>query len=162
MTAAAPSPFCNNLRKDDVVLHGPLTNWRGNPAKGRRAVVAMQPRETSTNVAVIFDGTESVRYVPVQDLRLIVDGKPEDVPPYNGELPGDKPRAPAELKSDMKDAELLALAAMAHVDAVTMAGDNRACEMRGQGEGPMWRYGTGYPTATTALFRELQKRNLIL
>lgn len=62
----------------------------------RRAVVAMQPRETSTNVAIIYDGTESVRYVSLRHLRLVQDGKVlEDVPPYNGELPGDKPRPPA-------------------------------------------------------------------
>lgn len=60
---------------------------------------------------------------------------------------------------ETQDAELLALAAMASVEAVTMAGDNRAAEIRG--DGPYWREGTGYPPATTALYAELQRRGLI-
>ena len=57
------------------------------------------------------------------------------------------------------DAELLALAAIASVDAVTMAGDNWAAQNRG--DMPPWREGTGYPPATTALYDALQQRGLI-
>ena len=56
----------------------------------------------------------------------------------------------------MTEAELIALAALANVEAVIMAGDNaqRACE----GYSPAWREGTGFMPATTALVEELQKR----
>lgn len=75
-------PFCNNLRKGDPVQY-----------QGRRGVVASQPRESSALTQVLFDGIKSPRYLPVLDLRLLIDGVPEDVPPCDGVPPGAKPRA---------------------------------------------------------------------
>lgn len=92
MISRAPLPFCNNLRKGDQVLCM-LTK--------RRGIVANDPRENSRQSAVTFEGTNSFRYLFVKNLRLIVDGKPEDVPPCDGVAPGDvlervapKPTAP--------------------------------------------------------------------
>lgn len=59
----------------------------------------------------------------------------------------------------LTDSELLALAAMANVEAVLMAGDNemrRAC-----GETPAWRGGCGYMPAATKLYDELYRRNIL-
>lgn len=76
--------FCNNLKKGDLVYHA---------VKKRVAEIAMQPRETSATVQVVYEGTKSNQSAPVMDLRLIVDGKPESVPPVDGEPPGFKPKA---------------------------------------------------------------------
>lgn len=73
-------PFCNNLRKGDEVEHA---------VSKRRGVVDSNPRETSAQVQIVYDGTHSCRYVPIMDLRLLVDGKPEEVPPCDG-LPNDE------------------------------------------------------------------------
>lgn len=54
------------------------------------------------------------------------------------------------------DAELIALAALAHNEAIIMAGDNRQREI--EGYGPAWASGCGYLPATTALFDEMVKR----
>lgn len=71
-----PPTFKNNLRTLDIVMHG-----------DRKAVVWGQPRESSTQVQVMYPGCKAPRYVPVVDVRLIVDGKPEDVPPIDGVPP---------------------------------------------------------------------------
>lgn len=76
--------YCNNLKKGDRVMHA---------VKKRFATISAQPRETSVLVQVIWDGTKAVQSAPVMDLRLIVDGRPEDVPPVDGEPPGFKPKA---------------------------------------------------------------------
>ena len=70
--------FHNNLQRGDRVL---------DTASGRQGTVQMNPRANSVNVSVLFDGLTAQRYVPVAGLRLIVDGKPEDVPPVDGEVP---------------------------------------------------------------------------
>ena len=54
------------------------------------------------------------------------------------------------------DAELLALAALASVEAVIMAGDNQQRVMNK--ELPAWRSGCGYLPATTELSDILYKR----
>jgi hypothetical protein len=63
---------------------------------------------------------------------------------------------PAPVKPAMTDAELVALAAMANVEAVLMAGDNASRAMNGYG--PMWADGHGFMSAGTALFDELRRR----
>lgn len=72
------TPFCNNLRDGDPVL---------DVESNRPAKVVGQPRESSTNVKVLFQGTNTPRYVPLALLRLVVDGKPEDCAPHDGEIP---------------------------------------------------------------------------
>lgn len=74
------TPFCNNLRDGDPVL---------DISSRRPAKVVGQPRESSVNVKVLFQGTNTPRYVSIRHLRLVVDGKPEDVAPHDGELPPD-------------------------------------------------------------------------
>ena len=59
-------------------------------------------------------------------------------------------------RTGCSDAELIALAALAQVEAVLMAGDNAACALRG--DYPQWRSGTGYMYHTTNLEEELLKR----
>ena len=56
----------------------------------------------------------------------------------------------------MNDAELIALAALAKVEAVLMAGDNREAEMNGWL--PPWRTGTGMMNHSMALMDELARR----
>lgn len=57
---------------------------------------------------------------------------------------------------ETSDAELIALAALANVEAVVMAGEN--AQRANQGHSPAYREGTGYMPAATALCEELQKR----
>lgn len=75
-------PFNNNLLKDDVVF---------DVVRQRRGVVAMTPRqpEKAVTVAVIFDGTDTFRYIHVGQLRFWPPGEKqyENVPPIDGELP---------------------------------------------------------------------------
>lgn len=59
----------------------------------------------------------------------------------------------------LTDAELVALAAMAQVEAVIMAGDN--VEYTSQGRLPIWRDGYGYMPAATKLYDELYNRGLL-
>lgn len=79
------TPFCNNLRDGDPVL---------DVESNRPAKVVGQPRESSVNVKVLFQGTSTPRYVPISQLRLVVDGKSEDVAPHDGEVPGVDHRSP--------------------------------------------------------------------
>jgi hypothetical protein len=72
------SPYCNLLRKGDTVQLA---------KSGRRGEVSMQPRECSTMVNVRLEGIHSTRYFRISDLRFVCNGKAEDVPPYDGELP---------------------------------------------------------------------------
>lgn len=58
----------------------------------------------------------------------------------------------------MTDAELIALAALANVEAVQMAGDNALRALNG--ESPAWRDGCGYMPAATALRDELHRRGI--
>lgn len=59
----------------------------------------------------------------------------------------------------LTDAELVALAAMAQVEAVIMAGDN--AERVSQGLWPTWRTGCGYMPAATKLYDELCSRGIL-
>jgi hypothetical protein len=56
----------------------------------------------------------------------------------------------------MTDAELIATAALANIEAVLMAGDNAERAM--QGLLPMWREGTGMMEHGTRLMDELYHR----
>jgi len=60
---------------------------------------------------------------------------------------------------ETEDAELVALAALANVEAVLMAGDN--AERALQGSLPMWRTGTGFMPATEQLREKLFRRGLV-
>jgi hypothetical protein len=59
----------------------------------------------------------------------------------------------------MSDTELIALAALANVEAVIMAGDN-ASRARNN-EHPMWFEGAGTMQATSKLLDELYRRGII-
>ncbi len=56
----------------------------------------------------------------------------------------------------LTDAELIALAAMANIEAVLMAGDNQRFALFGNGS--QWASGCGFMPAGTALYDELQRR----
>jgi hypothetical protein len=75
--------YANNLRKNDPVIDANTKR----PGK-----VAADVRETSRTVLVQFQGESSPRRTDVMDLRLVVDGRPEEIPPINGVPP---PRAGA-------------------------------------------------------------------
>lgn len=75
-------PFCNNLKKDDPVF---------DVETKRPGKIANNPRETSRFVSVLLQGTTTPRSIDVMRLRLVVDGKPEDVPPIEGEPPAIHP-----------------------------------------------------------------------
>ena len=64
-----------------------------------------------------------------------------------------------ESTARLTDAELVALAGMAQVEAVIMAGDNAECAL--QGRLPIWRDGCGYMPAATRLYDELYNRGLL-
>lgn len=67
---------------------------------------------------------------------------------------------PAPVKPAMTDAELIALAAMANVEAVQMAGDNVVAVA--QGGSPWWQsQGTGIMPAGEALRVELGRRGIV-
>lgn len=69
--------YRNNLVKNDRVFHVPTK---------RQAKVDKDPRETSRQVSIIFDGINTPRYVDIRELRLMPDGRtPEDVPPCDGD-----------------------------------------------------------------------------
>lgn len=72
------TPYCNNLRDGDPVL---------DVESNRPAKVVGQPRDSSVNVKVLFQGTNTPRYVPITQLRLVVDGVAESVPPCDGVPP---------------------------------------------------------------------------
>jgi hypothetical protein len=59
----------------------------------------------------------------------------------------------------MTEAELIALSALANIEAVIMDGENKAREMNGYS--PAWSAGCGYMEAGTALRDELHKRGLL-
>jgi len=59
----------------------------------------------------------------------------------------------------MNDVELIALAAVANLEAVQMQGDNDAARLRG--DYPQWSSGSGYMSAGTALYEELAKRGIL-
>lgn len=80
-------PFSNNLRRGDRVRETKLN---------RDGTVVMQPRRSSIKAMVALDGLSGARQFHLQSLRLLVNGVPEDVPPFDGELPaGAAVKAPA-------------------------------------------------------------------
>lgn len=74
------STYRNNLVKGDRVMDMRDT---------RLATVVAQPREDSVNVMLTYQGHSELTkvYVHISRLRLVVDGKPEAVPPVDGEIP---------------------------------------------------------------------------
>lgn len=71
-------PFYNNLVREDRVF---------DTATNRHGKVCRTPQSSSQRMTpVILDGTNSVRYIDVMQLRLVADGRtPEDDPPVDGE-----------------------------------------------------------------------------
>lgn len=99
--------YRNNLRKGDTVQ---------DSLSGRRGTVQMNPRHNSVNVSVRFEGNTAQKYVPVGNLRLVVDGHAEDVPPVEGAIPGAS--APDPSKMSAEDRRLLERFTAAAVPAV--------------------------------------------
>lgn len=72
-------PYCNNLRKNDRVIHADTK---------RPGTVASQPRESSVMVSVLWQGTTTPQYVDVVKLRLVcANGEIDEHPPFDGEPP---------------------------------------------------------------------------
>lgn len=71
-------PYCNNLRLGDEVEIA---------SSKRRGIVTTQPRQSSAGAQVRVHGLKTALYYHVSNLRLVVDGKAEDVPPIDGEVP---------------------------------------------------------------------------
>ena len=72
------STYRNNLKKGDPVI-----------AKDTRrpGEIAADVRHNSRTVMVKFQGVPTPQRVDVLQLRLVVDGKPEDCPPIDGQPP---------------------------------------------------------------------------
>lgn len=84
------SDFSNNLRVGDKVFDVELK---------LNGLVSIE-REKDRLTSVIFDGFVKSKRRDVAGLRLIVNGKPEDVAPFDGELPPlEKPVASARQPS---------------------------------------------------------------
>ena len=69
--------FSNNLRAGDKVFDVELK---------RNGLVSVAS-ETKRLVKVILDGNKNAKTCDITTLRLVVDGKPEDVAPFDGDLP---------------------------------------------------------------------------
>ena len=91
-------PFSNNLRLGDPVF---------DTVTQRPGVVSATPRESKRNVRVRLQGDKTPKRLDVMKLRLVVDGKPESVPPVSGEPPAPPPdqkeRTPVQVLRDQKD-----------------------------------------------------------
>jgi hypothetical protein len=75
----SPIPYCNNLRKGDEVLI---------VSSGRRGVVKVDCEDKWIFAPILLPGLIRAKKIPIDDLRLLVDGKVvEDVPPCDG-VPG--------------------------------------------------------------------------
>lgn len=70
--------FNNNLRTGDQVFH---------VGRKQRGIVDRDPSPKSRETRVIFDGMVNAKRADVMDLRLIVNGEPEEHPPIDGEPP---------------------------------------------------------------------------
>lgn len=78
-----PTPFRNNLQKNDRVL---------DTVSGRQGKVKWNPREHGRRTAIQIDGTATPRYLDVMTLRLIANGHtPEESAPVEGEPPAIEP-----------------------------------------------------------------------
>lgn len=75
---AAATPYCQNTRQGDEVLVLP---------EKLTGVVDRTMPDHATSVPVRLPHRSTRRWVSVQDLRLFVDGKPEEVAPHDGVFP---------------------------------------------------------------------------
>lgn len=72
----APRAFKNNLVQGDRVFCVPTSRF---------GTVNWSPRKPDQRmICVLLDGTSSPRYFDVLEVRLVVDGIAEDVPPIDG------------------------------------------------------------------------------
>lgn len=89
--------FKNNLKKEDRVR---------DVASNRSGKVATNPRESSRYVAVIYDGNNSPTSVSIKNLRLMIDGRPEDTAPCDGDpdepRPGDARPEPPKVEARVR------------------------------------------------------------
>jgi hypothetical protein len=92
--------FCNTLREGDPV----------RTTTGQDGTVAKTPRETSVFTLVRL-GNARPRYVHVDLLRFCVGGVPEEVPPYDGEVP-DNRRITAKAAASIATPEFTAIEAI--------------------------------------------------
>ncbi len=74
------STFCNTLQKGDRVI---------DAESKRPGEVARGVRQNSRSVEVLFQGTKGPKRVDIVNLRFIdpTTGTPEELPPYDGDLP---------------------------------------------------------------------------
>lgn len=81
-----PLPYCNNLQKNDRVIH----------AKTKRpGSVATQPRDSSRMTSILWQGCSTPVYEDVMDLRLVcANGEIDEHPPIDGEPPPRKHELP--------------------------------------------------------------------
>lgn len=79
------TPFKNNLREGDEVL---------NVRTRKQGRVIETPAPQAKRVKVLGVGGQRFREADVMDLRLVVDGKPEDAPPIDGDPNDSGPRVP--------------------------------------------------------------------
>lgn len=91
-------PFRNTLRENDTVQHA---------VTKRRGIVATGVRESSTTVAVTWDGCSAIVRIPVNDLRFVIPEtkQAEDVPPFDGELANAPQRAARQAPALIEEAQ---------------------------------------------------------
>lgn len=116
--------FTNNLTQNDRVL---------DTVTKRQGKVARTPREGSRTVVILFDGKERAKSCDVMTLRFLVNGKPEDFAPVEGEPPA---RNTAEKKPPRYALGLLSQAkAERETNGAEMAGiEKRFKELRAQND----------------------------
>lgn len=114
-------PFCNNLKRGDRVLH----------AESKRVgTVAVDPGESSRDVAVTWQGNERYRFCDVMVLRLVTGGKPEEVAPVDGEPPAPKTGKPARAATVEQSAISVLKKERDEIDAEMKRLDARFKELR--------------------------------
>lgn len=98
----SPAPFTNNLTKNDRVY---------DTVAQRQGKVARTPHSRST--AIIYDGTNTQRYVDVTRLRFMVNGQPEEEPPIEGVPPAAEEKTEKALPTGSGDCLSVAKAQLA-------------------------------------------------
>jgi hypothetical protein len=93
-----PLPYHNNLKVNDHVL---------DVESKRPGIVVKTPRGDATTAFVKLQGDAVGKRVYVGRLRLVFDGKPEDVAPIDGEIPTAKEVAAAVERSDEEPVDAL-------------------------------------------------------
>jgi hypothetical protein len=118
-------PFCNNLKKNDRVL---------DTVSERQGKVARKLRSDGHRLTpVILDGTKTARYLDVAQLRFMVGGTPEDVAPFDGDLPPIREEAQVA-RPEFKDS-VAALVAERDANAEEMKGiEKRFKELRAKND----------------------------